>query len=94
MTKLYATHTQLDMMQSRVSAALSSRTKNAVARGVKRVLALVEGAKRKEPIMSVMDCEIEETDNELCEEHPYHYRPCRACKRQHDIERAEALKDE
>jgi poly-beta-hydroxyalkanoate depolymerase len=93
MTQLYPTHTQLDMMQSRVSAALSSRTKNAVARGAKRVLALVEGTKRKEPIMSVADCEIEETDQELCTEH-MHYRPCRACKRQHDIERAEAMKDE
>lgn len=85
---------QTDQIRSRGSAALSSRTKNAVVRGVNRVLALVEGTKRKEPIMSVADCEIEETDHELCEAHPYHYRPCRACKRQAEIERAEAMKEE
>jgi hypothetical protein len=91
MRKLYHTPVALDL--GRVRAGIASQSQRIVVRSVKRVVALVEGLKRKEPVMSVMDCEIDEPDTELCEEH-MHYRPCRACKRQADIERAEAMKDE
>lgn len=84
---------QTMMIEGRSRAGQASTTTHAINRGVNRVLALVEGSKRKEPIMSVADCEIEETDKELCEEH-MNYRPCRACKRQAEIERAEAKKEE
>lgn len=43
--------------------------------------------------MSVADCEIEETDNELCETH-MQYRPCRTCKREGAQEAAEMKADE
>lgn len=91
MKKLYHTPVALDLGRTR--AGIASLSRHIVVRGVNRVVALVDGAKRKEPIMSVMDCEIEETDQELCQEHMA-YRPCGACRRQAEIEKAESLKDE
>lgn len=94
MMQLTGLHNQRDKDHSREQATRSNLAGKQIRRGVNRVLALVEDAKRrKEPIMSVSDCEIDETDAELCEEH-MHYRPCRRCKRQAEVERAEAQKEE
>lgn len=84
---------QTDKVRSRANAGVVSRNLNFAKRSLPRVLALVEGRKRKEPIMSVPDCELDEPDNELCSEH-MQYRPCRPCKREAQIERAEAMKEE
>lgn len=43
--------------------------------------------------MSVPDRAIEEPDRDLCKEH-WQYRPCRSCKRQAEVEKAESKKDE
>lgn len=44
--------------------------------------------------MSVADSEIEEpSDREWCFEHA-HYRPCKGCRNQCDIEREEARKED
>lgn len=43
--------------------------------------------------MSVAECDVEETDDELCTAH-MQYRPCRTCKREGEAEAAEMKADE
>lgn len=86
-------HTRQEMAHSRMSAICASRTKRSIARGVDRVMALIDSSRPRRTAMSVTDFEIEEEDRELCEEH-FCCRPCRECRQQAAIEQAEALKDQ
>lgn len=44
--------------------------------------------------MSVAECELDEPDQEYCEYHDGYLLPCRACRAEAAIERAEALRKE